>query len=186
MNTQRIMFQISNAIQTRASRSVFLGVRKEGPRLSFGSSTTTQLEFYISLHWPGGNFVTDSNAKGTEFTLMLNQGHPNGPLQLILFGTDSSSDPLLVYEGEDADCPSLSGQVLILATSPSGQDHAALSIVFDGRGYGSYLSADTVEAGLHFKLLFDLYHQRALCTEDYGEDGDDGYDFDESNIFTLQ
>lgn len=185
MNAKKLLNQLVNAIQARASRSVFLGVRKEGPRLSFGSSTTTQLEFYISLHWPGGNFVTDSNAKDTEFTLMLNQGHPNGPLQLMLFGTDNSSDPLLVYDGEDADCPSLSGQVLILATSPSGQDHAALSLAFDGQGHGSYLSANTVEAGLHFRMLFDLCRQGALSAKDYGEDGDDSYEPYETDIFTL-
>lgn len=186
MNTQKIMMQISNAIQSRTSRSVFLGIRKEGSRLSFGPSTTTQVEFYINLHWSAGSFVIDSNVKEAEFTLMLNQGHQSGPLQLILIGADSSSDPLLVYDGEDANCPLLSGQILILATSPSGQDHAALSVTFDGKGHGSYLSANTVEAGLHFKMLFDLYHQGALCAEDYGEDGDDSYEPYETNIFTLR
>ena len=185
MSTKKILVQLMNAIQARTSRSVFLGVRKEGTRLSFGPSTTTKVEFYINLHWLAGSFVIDSNVKEAEFTLMLNQGHQGGPLQLALLGADSSADPLLIYDGEDGNCSPLSGQILILATSLNGQDHAALSLAFDGQGHGSYLSANTVEAGLHFRMLFDLCRQGALCAEDYGEDGDDSYEPYENDIFTL-
>lgn len=175
MKVEKVLQQLQRAIQSRASRSVFLGVREQGTRLSFGLNQTNLVEYAISLRWAGGEAEFDSSdPHQVECALMLDQPAPDSPLRLAIWGEGQKAEPFLVYDGKEPDCPPLWGEILIVATSPNGKDHAVISAAFDGAGHDSIFRDGAPATARHLQMLNDLYQREAFPPpiEEDGEEAD--------------